>query len=294
MTISNSPRPAIPQDVARAVRQRCGFACVACRCPIYDYDHIVPYASVSAHEAANLILLCPTCHRKKSRGLLSMDQLLERQDVLSKSNIAGEPIDLLFETIDIGSNVIDRLSGTIFSIQHFGLAMLRHDKQSLLNLRIFAPDGQTAVEIIDNVYHVKLTSWDVESVGPRITFRASRGDVFAELFFDAQNHTLKVRGSVSIDPQTVLRITDNGIFVNRKLLASGNKIGRSRFGLVVVEDPKVAYAAIPPGGEVSHNYFQGVPGAAIYDARSCENNIVLECHTALIWSFECLRNLAHS
>ncbi len=41
---SNSVRPKIPLPIQREVRQRCGFGCVICGLPLYDYDHIIGWA----------------------------------------------------------------------------------------------------------------------------------------------------------------------------------------------------------------------------------------------------------
>jgi len=30
----------IPSDIKRTVRQKCGFGCVMCLCPIYDDEHL--------------------------------------------------------------------------------------------------------------------------------------------------------------------------------------------------------------------------------------------------------------
>lgn len=64
-------RPPIPAPVKRTVRQECAFGCVICGLPLYEYDHIVPYAEVQEHRPENLVLLCPTHRGEKTRGLLS-------------------------------------------------------------------------------------------------------------------------------------------------------------------------------------------------------------------------------
>ncbi len=57
----------IPAEIARKVRQECGFCCVICRAPIYDYDHIDQFSEVGEHTVENLALLCPMHHSGKSR-----------------------------------------------------------------------------------------------------------------------------------------------------------------------------------------------------------------------------------
>jgi 5-methylcytosine-specific restriction endonuclease McrA len=64
-------RPDIPDGIKREVRQRCGFGCVLCGFPIYEYEHIIDYSIVREHVAANLTLLCPNHHAQKTRKLIS-------------------------------------------------------------------------------------------------------------------------------------------------------------------------------------------------------------------------------
>jgi len=53
------PRPPVPADVRRRLRQEAGFGCCVCGFPIYDYQHIVPY-SVRAHfDPPDMMILCP-------------------------------------------------------------------------------------------------------------------------------------------------------------------------------------------------------------------------------------------
>jgi trigger factor len=64
--VTQEPRPPIPADVLRRVRQRCGFGCVICGLPFYDVDHIVDYTDMRIHDEDNLTLLCQNHHRAKT------------------------------------------------------------------------------------------------------------------------------------------------------------------------------------------------------------------------------------
>lgn len=55
-------RPPIPAKIKRLVRQRCGFGCVICGSPIYEYDHIVNWSETHHHKAEELTLLCSKHH----------------------------------------------------------------------------------------------------------------------------------------------------------------------------------------------------------------------------------------
>ncbi|MGN6125523.1 MAG: HNH endonuclease [Humibacter sp.] len=61
----------------RAVRQRTGFGCVICGHPITQYEHIIPWAEVKAHDVANITLLCWNHHGEVTKGLLSKTAVRE-------------------------------------------------------------------------------------------------------------------------------------------------------------------------------------------------------------------------
>ena len=65
----------IPEGIKREVRQRCGFGCVNCGSPIYDYEHWNPPFEelTGGHKAEGIALCCPMCHRKKG-GLISKEE----------------------------------------------------------------------------------------------------------------------------------------------------------------------------------------------------------------------------
>jgi hypothetical protein len=66
----------IPDPIKRLIRQRCHFGCVICGRSIVEYEHFNPvFADARAHEAAGICLLCPNCHAKKTRNLLSARRL---------------------------------------------------------------------------------------------------------------------------------------------------------------------------------------------------------------------------
>lgn len=65
----------IPDPVKRQVRQQCGFGCVVCGSPFYDYEHWNPeFKDLNgAHRAEGITLCCPNCHRRKGTLLSNAD-----------------------------------------------------------------------------------------------------------------------------------------------------------------------------------------------------------------------------
>lgn len=63
----------IPLPIQREVRQRCGFGCVICGLPLYEYEHMEEWAIVKRHVADEITLLCDQHHREKTGGLLPVE-----------------------------------------------------------------------------------------------------------------------------------------------------------------------------------------------------------------------------
>lgn len=76
----SSTRPQIPAEVKREVRQKCGFCCVVCGAPIFEYHHLDDWSDTEDHSPSNLILLCPNHHKDATSGLLTKDQILKHLD----------------------------------------------------------------------------------------------------------------------------------------------------------------------------------------------------------------------
>jgi len=103
-------RPPIPSKIKREVRQRCGYGCILCGCPIYDYEHIEEYSVVKEHTFENLALLCPICHRKKTNKLISKEKILAALKSVEKRE-RTTPDEIPFEVykldLNTGQKIID-------------------------------------------------------------------------------------------------------------------------------------------------------------------------------------------
>lgn len=158
MTRSGSARPPIPEGVKRSVRQRCGFGCVVCGCPIaYQYDHIEDYVLVEAHEESNITILCATHHQSKTAGRLSKAQV-ERADASPFNRrggtVKGQLSLEMVRTIQIGSNTASiRCNNSIAALLVddkclFGAKLV--DDQFVVNLEVQSDRGAILLEIVDN------------------------------------------------------------------------------------------------------------------------------------------------
>ena len=67
----------IPLPIQREVRKRCGFGCVICGFPLYEYDHLTGWANVYEHVAEDITLLCDQHHKEVTNGLLPREKVFE-------------------------------------------------------------------------------------------------------------------------------------------------------------------------------------------------------------------------
>lgn len=199
-------RPSLPLPLMREVRQRCGFGCALCGCPIYEYDHILGWVNVQRHVAEEITLLCDSHHRAKTAGFLPNDRVI-------KAN--GEPYntrrsltaryDLYYYgdafRIDLGSVSIGGDKGRhpsvceAIRIDDQPLLWVKiEDNHLLLNLHVYDSKGQLALQISDNELVLNVRSWDVEVVGTRITIREALGNILFEIQFKPPGTVVVSRG----------------------------------------------------------------------------------------------------
>src|SRR4051812_2586433 len=72
-SLVSKTRPPIPPPIQREVRQRCGFGCVMCGSPLYEYHHMDGNPGNSM--PANITLLCGLHHTEATKLLLPAEQI---------------------------------------------------------------------------------------------------------------------------------------------------------------------------------------------------------------------------
>ena len=88
---------AIPAQIKREVRQRCGFGCVVCGAGIIQYEHVEPeFHEAESHDADKIALLCPQCHAKVTTRIWSKDKIKQamRNPICKKKGFTKEAFDL--------------------------------------------------------------------------------------------------------------------------------------------------------------------------------------------------------
>lgn len=201
-----SERPPIPQPVKRAVRQRCGFGCVICGLPLYEYDHLIAFAEVGEHDPQNLVLLCDSHHREKTSGLLPAEKVVTANQA-PRNLETGEshPFGMHYEgregELRIGGNQF--VSGYLSTGSTLVAVMVDdtpivgfsfEDGRLLLMVQLFNEANELLVQIAESELVYSTSPWDVEFVGRRLTVRHGPGDIFVSMTFEPPTCVVVDRG----------------------------------------------------------------------------------------------------
>lgn len=94
-------RDAIPAEVKRRILVEAGHRCAipTCRHIEVEIHHIIPWSQCQTHEYANLIALCPNCHRRADHGEIDRKSLRIYKANLrfAHDKFSNLEIDLIFE-----------------------------------------------------------------------------------------------------------------------------------------------------------------------------------------------------
>jgi hypothetical protein len=199
--LADVTRPSIPASVKREVRQRCGFGCVICGLPLYEYEHMTPFAEVGVHDPENLVLLCPNHHAEKTKGHRPVDTIREANE--NPHNIReGEssPYGLHFPKEDRTKTFVVELGSTEFRFPLVAMGLLVpilvddtpllsfkvEEGRLLVSMQLFNRSNELLVQVVENELIYSVDSWDVEYIGNTLTVRHGLGDIFVRLEFDPE------------------------------------------------------------------------------------------------------------
>ena len=188
-------RKDIPEPVKRAVRQKCGFACIICRQIPYEYDHWPsPYSGPESNREDNLILLCDSCHRK--RPSTYPDKVIQK----FLENIPRKPPGFFLEATQSnfwiawpGMTIQSRKSDIkIGGKEIVSLQVTDNPMEPVIITACFTDRaGNIVSEINRNEYSHKLhifrdSVWDVDWRSNRGIFRSKLGDAFLDIALSSQ------------------------------------------------------------------------------------------------------------
>lgn len=182
----------VPQDIARTIRQRCGFGCAICGLGFYDIEHFDPdFSDATEHNPDGMTLLCSQCNQKRARGRLSAQTVADasRNPRCLQQGFSSELFDFATNEIEVvfaGNSFIDCKHLIMVNGEPIlSLNPPSETKQSVSLSGIFTDTlGRTTLTIRDNVWQAKSQNWDVECVGPRIIIRSASRAIALQLLME--------------------------------------------------------------------------------------------------------------
>lgn len=203
--LSTDDRPDIEDGIKREVRQRCGFGCVMCGRPFYQYDHLLGWANVKRHVASEITLLCGSHHDEKTKKLLPNEIVIKaNENPFNVVNSVTAPHTLYYGGSDY-SIVIggwefrgkSQGSGTRDAIRMDGESLIGvriEDDHFLLNLNIYNAHDELVLCIVDNELILNTCMWDIEVEGSTITIRERLRVILFEIDFQPPSSVVVRRG----------------------------------------------------------------------------------------------------
>lgn len=278
-------RPPIPEPIKRAVRQRCGFGCVVCGFPIYDYHHMSPYSEVREHTEENLTLLCKT-HHGQVPHLLTNEQVAKANNrPYCRQRGITSPYGLQFEGHSafclVGTCMFMGASNPIGDTVFRPIAIdgidpiclrIRPDGALFVSATIFDENNSEILIIRENELVLQADQWDVEFKGPRLILRQGRGRVFFDIEFRPPNE-LWIRRARLLYNGIEVRVRRNYVYVaNSRSIFAHPTIKGPAIGIRLGDDDRRIPTAIQIAPECTTRY----KSQEVIDAEEREDVAKLE------------------
>jgi Zn ribbon nucleic-acid-binding protein len=186
---------AIPANVKRKVRQRCGFGCVICGLGIIQYEHVDPeYKDAQQHDADKIALLCPQCHAKVTTKFWSKEKIKQalNDPACKKTGFTKEEFDF-----SIGHPLLQfggmSISNCPIPIEVGGNPLFKIEPPEAeggpfrLSGIFCNANNEVTLKIIENEWIASANSWDVDVAGGAIVIREARGKIHLKLSVEPPN-----------------------------------------------------------------------------------------------------------
>lgn len=217
----------IPLPIQREVRKRCGFGCVICGMPLYEYEHMMEWAVVKRHLPNEITLLCDRHHKEKTNGLLPKEKVFEANEApYNLRQGVSKPYELYYDgedaEINIGSNILKCVIDAASDVNQFAaliidaipiVGFIFQDGHLLLNLVVYNEFNQLVLHIKNNRLLYSVDLWDVELRGKVLTIRNGSGVILIEIGFEPPKRINILRGSFMLNGVKV-NISNGGIEIN--------------------------------------------------------------------------------
>jgi len=236
----------IPLPIQREVRKRCGFGCVICGFPLYEYDHMKEWANVHEHIAEDITILCPSHHHEVTVGLLPREKVqIANLKPYNLQTGCCSPLDLHFEgqscEFSIGGNTFTSSIGEgdfaqsipvlIDGVPLVGFVL--QDNHLLLNVNLFDEFNQSILRIINNQLSYSVSPWDIKLVGRHLTIRERARELFIKMTFVPPNKVIMDQGRLLFNGVEILIYEDHILVTNNNTLISGCTAHNCHGGLII-------------------------------------------------------------
>lgn len=237
-------RPSLTAELKREVRKRCGFGCVICGRPIYDYDHILGWASVKRHLASEITLLCDNHHREKTAGFINNRQVIEAdKNPFNICNGVTAPYTLHYGggvfSLKVGGFDFDGTS-SCEAIRIDGETLLKvrlEDDHFLLSLTVYDSNDHLVLLIDDNELILNAHLWDIEVVGSRVIVREGQGIILFDVLFRPPSSVVIMRGRFLYNQIELLVAPGWCAVLNNRILLTGITVSDFSIGLDLGDNP---------------------------------------------------------
>lgn len=229
-------RPPVPDPVKREVRQRCGFGCVLCGLPLYEYHHLIAYSECQEHVGSNITLLCDAHHKEATNSLITFEQISQANNApYNLQHGVSTPYGLHFQgqSFDcvIGGNRFssrlpdhqDATSMIALSVDDNDLVWFRIDDSGRLFLNAtILDDGNLPLLIIrDNEMTYRIAAWDVEFHARTLIVREAVRKILFEIEFTPPREIVISRARLLCNGVEIVVRTSHLFVVNSETLLMG-------------------------------------------------------------------------
>lgn len=214
-SLTVSPRPKIPADIARQLRREAGFGCCKCGTPILQYHHIVTWSSDQHYRPQDMMVLCPLHHDQATKGAMPISE--QRQLKASPFNIRNCHAKGLLEVkqdycaADLGTITVVGEGCFLRILGQEILSLSLSDQNLELSLKLFSPAGELLVDIYKNEWVAgDPMPWDIKADWQVLTLYERSRRISVSL--NAKTVPLQIQGEFYYDNRRV-SVTNRAILI---------------------------------------------------------------------------------
>lgn len=239
----------IPASVKREVRQRCGFCCVRCGFPIFEYHHIEYWSKTQTHKASEITCLCPDHHEMVHKNLLKIQQV--KRDNENPCQIRNGPSKNIFNFE--GDSCKFSIGGCTFIPDHpmkdddlliplvvdnIPIVFFRkYGQQYLLGINLFDEENNKCLEILNNEFVSSIGAWDMTIDGNTLTLRSAPRKILLEMKVNPPDEIVISKARIFLNGIDIT--IENGLTVNNANHSFSNGTIGGTLGIGVGDIPEV-------------------------------------------------------